>query len=94
MAAPLHHLIVEVQRAPGRQKAAVLQQLLEDSWTGECEQCFQDLKAKLVSAPVLVYADFSLPFILEVDASFSGLGAVLSQEQDGKVRPLAYASLC
>lgn len=47
---------------------------------------------KLTTAPVLTYADFSLPFILEVDASHSGLGAVLSQEQEGKVRPIAYAS--
>uniref|UniRef100_A0A8P4KAG8 Gypsy retrotransposon integrase-like protein 1 n=1 Tax=Dicentrarchus labrax TaxID=13489 RepID=A0A8P4KAG8_DICLA len=43
-------------------------------------------------APVLAYADFSLPFILEVDASYGGLGAVLSQAQAGKVRPIAYAS--
>ncbi len=41
---------------------------------------------------MLAYADFSLPFILEVDASHGGLGAVLSQEQQGKVRPIAYGS--
>lgn len=29
---------------------------------------------------------------MEVDASHGGLGAVLSQEQNGKVRPIAYAS--
>lgn len=50
------------------------------------------LNGKLISASVLAYADFSLPFILEVDASFSGLGAVLSQDQGGKVRPIAHAS--
>ncbi len=41
---------------------------------------------------MLTYADFSLPFILKVDASHGGLGAVLSQEQQGKVRPIAYGS--
>lgn len=41
---------------------------------------------------MLAYADFSLPFILEVDASHYGLGAILSQEQDGEVRLIAYAS--
>lgn len=45
-----------------------------------------------MSAPVLVIADFSKPFILEVDASYSGLGAVLSQETESGVRPVAYAS--
>ncbi|KAL0152450.1 hypothetical protein M9458_052173, partial [Cirrhinus mrigala] len=53
------------------------------------EACFEGLKGKLTTAPVLAYADFSLPFILEVDASHGGLGAVLSQEQQGKVRPIA-----
>lgn len=58
----------------------------------ECEQGFEGLKRRLVSTPVLAYANFSLPFILEVDASYSRLGAVLSQEQEAKVRPIAYAS--
>lgn len=50
------------------------------------------LKRSLVEAPVLGYADFSKPFVLEIDASQVGLGAVLSQEQEGQRRPIAYAS--
>lgn len=46
----------------------------------------------MMSSLVLVYADFSLPFILKVDASHKGLEAVLSQEQECKVRPITYAS--
>ena len=61
-------------------------------WTEECRHSFEALKTRFTTAPVLAYADFTLPFILEVDTSHGGLGAVLSQEQDGKVRPIAYAS--
>ncbi|KAI4901807.1 hypothetical protein NFI96_003059, partial [Prochilodus magdalenae] len=49
------------------------------------------LEGPLTSAPVLAYADFTKPFILEVDARHDGLGAVLSQEQDGKVWLIAFA---
>ena len=65
---------------------------MAEHWSDECHRNFEALKTKLTTAPVLAYADFSLPFILEVDASYGGLGAVLSQEQNGKVRPIAYAS--
>ena len=41
---------------------------------------------------MLAYPDFSKPFIVEIDASYTGLVAVLSQKQDGKVRVIAYAS--
>ncbi len=63
-----------------------------DAWSEQCQQSFAELKVKLTTAPVLAYADFSLPFVLEVDASYGGLGAVLSQEQGGRVRPIVYAS--
>lgn len=50
------------------------------------------LTMALTNAPVLAYADFSQPFILEIYASFQGLAAVLSQEHKGKFRLVAFAS--
>ena len=48
---------------------------------------------KCMTAPVLTFADFQKPFLLETDASSCGLGAVFSQQQDdGKYHPVAYAS--
>ena len=59
----------------------------------EAKEAFNILKMKCVTAPVLAFADFEKPFLLETDASLCGLGAVLSQNQDeGKFHPVAYAS--
>ena len=46
-----------------------------------------------MNAPVLSFPDFKKPFLLEMDTSGKGLGAVLSQKQDdGRYHPVAYAS--
>ena len=51
------------------------------------------LKGKVQSSPVLVFPDFEKPFLLEMDASKEGLGAVLSQKQsDGWYHPVAFGS--
>ena len=61
-------------------------------WSESCEEAFRTLKRLLTQAPVLAFPDFSLGFLLETDASGLGLGAVLAQEQDGVVWPIAYSS--
>ena len=62
-------------------------------WTAECQQSFDELKAKLTTAPVLAYPDYGKPFILDTDASDFGIGAVLSQKDDeGRERVVAFAS--
>ena len=57
----------------------------------ECQTPFDALKTKLTNAPVLGFADCSKPFIVETDASHVGLGAILSQDQDGQRNVIAYA---
>ena len=61
-------------------------------WSKECNDAFFDLKKCLVSSPILTLPDFSLPFVLDTDASGDGLGAVLAQNVDGVERVVAYAS--
>ena len=56
-------------------------------------EAFQELNLKCMTAPVLTFADFHKPFLLETDTSGNGLGAVLSQKQeDGRYHQVAYAS--
>ncbi|KAL4013020.1 hypothetical protein IC575_025172 [Cucumis melo] len=57
-------------------------------WSPTCESSFQELKQKLVTAPVLTVPDGSGSFVIYSDASKKGLGCVLMQQ--GKV--VAYAS--
>ncbi|XP_035836039.1 uncharacterized protein LOC118484175 [Helianthus annuus] len=58
----------------------------------ECIKAFDFLKEKLVSAPILVSPDWSLPFELMCDASDYAVGAVLGQRVDKHFHPIYYAS--
>ena len=65
-------------------------------WDDDCEHAFQALKKALVQPPVLAYPTRDRHFVLSMDASDTGMGAVLEQEQEegGRVvkRVIAYAS--
>lgn len=63
-----------------------------ERWTQACQDAFEQIIEKLTSAPVLGFADPKLPYIVHTDASTTGLGAALYQEQDGQTRVIAYAS--
>ena len=62
------------------------------TWTAECEEAFWKIKRHLSNAPILAFPQLDVPFILDTDASDCGLGAVLSQVQDGQERVIAYAA--
>ena len=61
-------------------------------WSEACQKTFDTLKDSLVSAPILGMSLYKGKFILDTDASDFSIGAVLSQEQDGVERVVAYAS--
>jgi hypothetical protein len=62
-------------------------------WTNDCQSAFDGIKHKLTLAFILAFPDFQKPFILDTDASNTGLGGVLSQMQDdGRECVVAYAS--
>ena len=68
------------------------QKSVQFEWSQECNDAFESLKERLVSAPILSYPKGDGLFILDTDASLSGVGAVLSQIQDNEEKVIAYAS--
>jgi hypothetical protein len=67
---------------------SLLEKGKEFKWDEACQNCFEELKKRLTTAPVLVMPDIHKGFDVYCDASHLGHGCVLMQE--GKV--IAYAS--
>jgi hypothetical protein len=64
-------------------------------WSDGCQKAFDELKQILSSNTVLRSADYTLPFILQCDASQvkKGISAILSQvDKNGEERPVMYLS--
>ena len=66
----------------------LIRQDIEFQWNYEQQTAFNQIKDILTSNPVLKYFDVSKPVTVQYDASKSGLGAVLLQDN----QPVAYAS--
>jgi hypothetical protein len=58
------------------------------SWDQKCDDAFHILRDHLTTAPVLAQPDVSKPFDIYCDASGTGIGCVLMQDN----RVIAYAS--
>ena len=58
-----------------------------------CLEGFQSIEAGMYDSSCFGFADYTKPFLLEIDSSRDGLGAVLLQKQaDGWYHPIAYGS--
>ena len=62
------------------------------TWGEAQDKAFQEMKTALVQAPILAHPRHEGLFVLDTDASDDGIGAVLSQEQDGEERVISYGS--
>ncbi|ROL42288.1 Transposon Tf2-6 polyprotein [Anabarilius grahami] len=64
------------------------------SWDQTATNAFEALKNAFTTAPLLVHPNPELPFVVEVDASTTGVGAVLSQKQGtpSRLHPCAFFS--
>ena len=60
-------------------------------WTTQCSESFQAIKNALVHATVMRHPDLNKPFHIYTDASDFAFGAVLTQEHDGEICPVAWA---
>jgi hypothetical protein len=62
-------------------------------WTTECENAFQNLKQRFLTAPVLTMPDQDQPFYLETDASaFTSGGVLMQKDENGYLHPCGYIS--
>ncbi|PIN15036.1 DNA-directed DNA polymerase [Handroanthus impetiginosus] len=57
-----------------------------------CPHAFNDLKGRLIYAPIITITDWTFPFELMCDASDFAIGAVLGQRKDKIFRSIYYAS--
>lgn len=65
---------------------------MHGNWTAECSEAVKILKSQLTTSLILAHFDPNSLTIVTCYASTQALGAVLSQEQDGVERPVAFAS--
>ena len=61
-------------------------------WTEECQNAFDKLKKLFTSPEIMAYPQDDGEFILDTDACDTGIGAVLSQIQNGETKVIAYGS--
>ena len=61
-------------------------------WQEQHRDALAELCDRITSPPIIGYPDDIYPFVLQTNASLDGLGAVLYQKQNGKMRVMGYQS--
>jgi transposase InsO family protein len=90
---PMKPINTKIHQGVSSEGKASKNQTPKFHWGVEQQKAFEDLKARLISAPILAHPEPSQQYILNTDASGFAIAGVLSQQQtDGTVRPVAYYS--
>lgn len=84
---PVYDLLQGKTKANGK-----VDSRMKIKWTPEHQAIIKDMVAHLKSPAVISYPDFSLPFLIHCDASQKGLGAVLYQKVEKKLKVVSFAS--
>ena len=79
-------------RSKGKRDSGQLPSNHPINWTEEHQVALEHLNKHFTSPPVMAYPNFEEPFLLHTDASETGLGAVLYQQQNGVLWVIAYGS--
>ena len=87
-----HLSATKVRKKPSKKSNGQLPSSTKISWEDKHQEALKELISYLVNPPLMAYPDPSKPYILHTDASQLGLGAVLYQHQENKLRVIAYAS--
>ena len=82
----------EIKPPKGKKKQQHKNSRIKMNWTNEHQNILNNIIDILKSPQVMSLPDFEKPFVIHCDASEMGLGAVLCQKQDDKLKVISYAS--
>ena len=61
-------------------------------WNSDLNTRFNQIKSIIMNTEMVYHPDLNQPFKVYCDASINGVGAVLAQVHDGKLRPVQFTS--
>ena len=61
-------------------------------WNSNLNDLFNNVKHRVLNTPMLYHPDPNKPFEVRCDASGEGIGAVLLQHHNDKLRPVSFCS--